>query len=194
MLTSNPLYSIVEYVENLEHAIDDLTTENASLKDNVASLSKDYNTLTIVKTALEAQMAELTSHILPDWEQKADKIILAGLYAAQLKIPYKFGAEYENDKAFDCSSFMQSIFKSQGITLPRTSASQSSVGTLVGLQDARKGDLLFFDTNNDGVINHVGVYVGNGKMLHTNDPKLPIRIQDIAGTWASRFVTARRVF
>ncbi|WP_307721769.1 C40 family peptidase [Paenibacillus humicus] len=74
-------------------------------------------------------------------------------------MPYKFGASSGSTDAFDCSSFMQYIFKKNGIDLPRSSRQQAAVGTPVAKDRLQPGDLVFSDTNRDGVINHVSLYI-----------------------------------
>ena len=68
---------------------------------------------------------------------------------------------------FDCSGFMFRLYQSQGIYIPRNSTSQSQEGLAIGKQNLLPGDLLFFSTENGkGYIHHVGMYIGNGIMIH----------------------------
>ncbi len=141
----------------------------------------------------------------PLWSAKADTIINLGKTfikktpAGKPVYDYKLGATFEKDHTFDCSSFMQYVFGKNGIKLPRTSREQSKVGTAVSYQNLRKGDLILF-TNEDrkdkvGIehIGHVGVYIGDGKMLHTSKPGVGPTVKELEPYWKSMFVTARRV-
>jgi len=111
-----------------------------------------------------------------------------------LGVPYKFSAEAGRTDQFDCSSFTQYVFKKNGIDLPRSSREQATVGTRVAKSDLRAGDLVFSDTNHDGVINHVSIYMGDGRLLHTYRVGIGVAISDFEGsTWDKTFVTARRV-
>ncbi|MCI6610442.1 MAG: C40 family peptidase [Ezakiella sp.] len=83
---------------------------------------------------------------------------------AQMGKPYVFGAS--GPGAFDCSGFTTYVFKQFGISLPRTSASQSQFGTPVDKANLLPGDLVFFNTMGAGV-SHVGIYVGDGKFIHS---------------------------
>ncbi|NBC68231.1 cell wall-associated hydrolase [Paenibacillus sacheonensis] len=122
----------------------------------------------------------------------ASKITATG--KKYMGVPYKFGAKAGITSAFDCSSFIQYIFKKNGISLPRSSKSQSKVGVRVSKSNLRAGDLVFSDTNGDGIINHVSLYIGNGKLLHTYRVGVGVTISTFKGsTWDHRFVTARRV-
>lgn len=106
--------------------------------------------------------------------------------------PYLYGAPIGDVNAFDCSSFTATVFKNNGIVLPRTSSAQSKVGTLVQKNDLQTGDLVFFDTDFNGSIDHVGIYIGEGQMI--NAIISGVGISNVNSTyWAPRYVTARRV-
>ncbi|WP_054972016.1 C40 family peptidase [Paenibacillus sp. A3] len=122
----------------------------------------------------------------------ADKIIATG--KRYLGVRYKFGAPAGRTDVFDCSSFTQYVFKQHGIKLPRSSRQQATVGTKVAKSQLKPGDLVFSDTNRDGKINHVSIYIGNGKLLHTYRVGVGVTISNFKGsTWDKTFVTARRV-
>ncbi|MBB6733731.1 C40 family peptidase [Cohnella zeiphila] len=122
----------------------------------------------------------------------ADQIIATG--EKYIGVPYKFGARSGQTDSFDCSSFTQYVYKQHGIDLPRSSKDQATVGTRVSKDQLQPGDLVFTDTNRDGVINHVSIYIGNGQLLHTYRVGIGVTISDFAGsTWDQTFVTARRV-
>jgi len=111
-----------------------------------------------------------------------------------LGTPYKFGATAGNKKAFDCSSFTQYVFKKNGMNIPRSSKQQAKIGKKVAKKQLQTGDLVFSDTNRDGAINHVAIYMGNGKILHTYKRGIGVTISNFKGsTWDKTFVTARRV-
>lgn len=106
--------------------------------------------------------------------------------------PYQYGAVLGKTSSFDCSSFTAKVFKENGITLPRTSRDQSKVGVRVSKANLRKGDLVFYDTDYDGVINHVGIHAGTSSMLHAGSTK-GVSYANTKYYWSPRFVTARRV-
>ncbi|RBW67984.1 autolysin [Bacillus taeanensis] len=107
--------------------------------------------------------------------------------------PYVYGAAVGDTSRFDCSSFTVTVFKQFGISLPRTSVGQSSVGTAVSKSNLQVGDLLFFDTDYDGVINHVGIYSGNGQMINAQNSYGVSYAGAFNSYWGPRFVSARRV-
>lgn len=81
-----------------------------------------------------------------------------------LGVPYKWGGASPTT-GFDCSGFVQYVYGQLGISLPRTSEEQATVGTPVAsLADAQPGDLVFYEPGPDGP-GHVGIYIGNGEMI-----------------------------
>ena len=121
----------------------------------------------------------------------ADKVIASG--EKYLGTPYKYGAPYGQTNTFDCSSFTKTVFAENGITLPRSSRQQATVGTPVSKSQLKKGDLIFTSTSYSSNISHVAIYAGNGKVLHTYGPG-GVRYDNFKGSWLEkRFITARRV-
>lgn len=122
----------------------------------------------------------------------ANDIIATG--KSFLGVPYRFGAESGRTDQFDCSSFTQYVFKKHGIELPRSSREQAAAGVKVSKNELQPGDLVFSDTNRDGKINHVSIYMGEDKLLHTYKVGVGVTITDFSGSaWDKTFVTARRV-
>lgn len=104
---------------------------------------------------------------------------------------YRFGGNSRN--ALDCSSFTQQVFREQNVTLPRTAREQFRVGDVVARGDLQKGDLVFFQTY-ARFPSHVGIYLGNRKMIHASsrDRKVVISSMDTP-YYTSRFLGARRI-
>ncbi|MDN0195216.1 C40 family peptidase [Streptomyces sp. S.PNR 29] len=91
----------------------------------------------------------------------------------KLGSPYVWGATGPN--AFDCSGLVQAAYRSAGVSLPRTSYAQISAGRRVSRSELAPGDLVFFYSG----ISHVGIYVGNGQMIHAPRPSAPVRVAPI---------------
>lgn len=92
-------------------------------------------------------------------------------YAHQkLGSPYVWGATGPN--AFDCSGLVQAAYRAAGVSLPRTTYSQIAAGRRVSRSELLPGDLVFFYAG----ISHVGIYVGNGRMIHAPNPSAPVRV------------------
>lgn len=101
----------------------------------------------------------------------------AALSAAASKIgsPYVWGAT--GPGSFDCSGLMVWAFNQAGVSLPRTSQAQASAGTRIGsdISQAQPGDLLIFYTD----AHHVGIYAGNGQVLHAPKPGASVRYEAV---------------
>jgi LysM repeat protein len=104
---------------------------------------------------------------------------------------YRFGGNSRT--ALDCSSFTQQVFREQKVILPRTAREQFYVGNEVMRGDLKKGDLVFFQTY-ARFPSHVGIYLGNRKMIHASsrDRRVVISSMDTP-YYLSRFLGARRV-
>ncbi len=87
--------------------------------------------------------------------------------------PYVWGGTSLTNGA-DCSGFTQSVFRDNGISIPRTSKTQGNGGKRISIEDMQPGDLIFYGKN--GTINHVGIYIGNGKIISASSPETGIRI------------------
>ena len=111
---------------------------------------------------------------------------------AQLGKPYVWGAEGPN--SFDCSGLTYYVYKQVGITLPRVSTAQYSVGRSVSWNNLQPGDLMFSSTDGSGRITHVGIYIGNGQMIHAPKPGDVVQKTSINNSyWKNAHVGAKRV-
>lgn len=111
-----------------------------------------------------------------------------------LGTPYLFGAKKGQTDTFDCSSYVKHIFKQLDIYLPRVSKDQAKYGEYVSRSNLQVGDLVFFTTPRTGdEIGHVGMYAGNGQMIHTyGEGGVKYTALD-KPYWKKRYVTARRM-
>lgn len=112
------------------------------------------------------------------------------------RVDYSFGVRNPSRLVFDCSSFTEFVYAKVGVDLKWGTSSQKKQGSYVSKSNLRAGDLVFFDTkgSNNGVINHVGIYMGNGQMIHNTPSKDGLAINSItSGYWSTHYVTGRRV-
>ncbi|WP_368431747.1 C40 family peptidase [Sutcliffiella sp. BMC8] len=113
--------------------------------------------------------------------------------------PYLFGAASGRTDRFDCSSFVQYVYATHGISLPRTSRQQFQVGNPVPLSSVRRGDLLFFTTPKrqklTGIqkIGHVAIFLGSNSILHTSRVEKKVAIASLTPYWKTKIIGARRV-
>ncbi|MEI3355948.1 MAG: SH3 domain-containing protein [Clostridia bacterium] len=102
---------------------------------------------------------------------------------------YVYGATGPN--SFDCSGFTQYVFKLHGVSLNRTAAAQYSNGVAVDRVNLQPGDLVMFGKSG---INHVGIYIGGGQIVHAANPSRGVTIDTItSGYYNNNYVGARRV-
>ena len=92
---------------------------------------------------------------------------------AQVGKPYVWGAT--GPDSYDCSGLTQASWKAAGVDLPRTTWDQVNAGTTVSLANAQPGDLIFFYDD----ISHVGLYIGNGMMIHAPKPGAYVREESV---------------
>ncbi|WFA09596.1 C40 family peptidase [Tissierella sp. Yu-01] len=106
--------------------------------------------------------------------------------------PYIYGDV--GKRGFDCSGLTYYLYLSQlGIELPRSSHDQVNAGVKVEKTKLVPGDLLFFNTTGRR-ISHVGIYIGDGDMIHASTSKSKVKIDNInTGYYNQRYVTARRI-
>jgi cell wall-associated NlpC family hydrolase len=107
----------------------------------------------------------------PSYGTKAEKAL--AFARAQIGKPYVWGAV--GPGSYDCSGLTQAVWKAAGVTLPRTTYDQATAGARVSLADARPGDLVFFYDD----VSHVGVYIGNGMMIHAPRPGAYVREESV---------------
>ena len=104
---------------------------------------------------------------------------------------YRFGGNSRT--SLDCSSFTQQVFRQLSVKLPRTAREQFSVGSEVMRGDLRKGDLVFFQTYAN-FPSHVGIYLGNRKMIHASSREHRVVISTMdTPYYLSRYLGARRM-
>ncbi|MBZ9639716.1 NlpC/P60 family protein [Streptomyces sp. PSKA30] len=102
---------------------------------------------------------------------KAEKAL--AFSRAQIGKPYVWGAT--GPDSYDCSGLTQGAWKAAGVSLPRTTYDQVNAGTTVSLAAAQPGDLVFFYDD----VTHVGIYIGNGMMIHAPKPGAYVREESI---------------
>lgn len=118
---------------------------------------------------------------------------IRGIALSYLGRPYVSGGV--GSPGFDCSGFICRVFAEAGYALPRVSRDQARAGLRVRLKDIQPGDLLFFVAQpGRRRIAHVGLYLGNGELVHASTTNGEVEVASLKMPWfRKRFVAARRI-
>ena len=110
-----------------------------------------------------------------------------------LGVPYKRGGN-SAETGFDCSGFVRAMYEQTvGLLLPRRADQQAAATQVIDKKELQPGDLVFFNTMRRN-FSHVGIYVGDGKFIHSPRSGSEIRVEDMGmAYWKRRFNGARRV-
>ncbi len=207
--SSASLFTITDQQGNIVHTTQIEHTQNAFLNQKATeySLQAIYDELHRAEyLARMAEAARLRAQRIAQEQAAAKKAgknyQLSEIDKQKLLEDAKYfkGGKYvwggTTPKGFDCSGYVQYLYKKHNINLPRTAWEQSKQGHAIGRDELQKGDLLFFLTDKKrGIpITHVGIYIGNGKFIHAASKKQGIIISPLTnGSYANTFVSARRV-
>jgi cell wall-associated NlpC family hydrolase len=158
-----------------QRTLDDVTAKKADLTAEAADYQAQYDALSAVQ-----QRAVVTETAGPVLEAPAEVVassdaaqVAVDTAMAQLGDPYVWAAAGPN--AFDCSGLTQYAYAAAGITLPHSSAAQSTMGTAVSRAGLQPGDLVFFYSP----VSHVGMYIGNGRMVHASTSGQPVIVSTV---------------
>lgn len=111
-----------------------------------------------------------------------------------LGVPYKRGGNSAEAGGFDCSGFVKAMYEQTiGLVLPRKAEQQAAATQKIDKTELKPGDLVFFNTLRRA-FSHVGIYVGDGKFIHSPKPGAEVRVESMQSSyWQRRFDGARRV-
>jgi LysM repeat protein len=170
-------------VEDLKR-INDLTGSRLRIGQRLALASPepDPSPLLLPGDASEDEVIGLATVASSELEQVAFNY---------LSTPYRFGGN--SSKGIDCSAFVQKVFREVDVNLPRSAREQFREGEEVGRDDLQPGDLLFFRTYAK-YPSHVGIYLGDGKMIHASSRSRRVVVTDIDFPYyRKRFIGAKRI-
>lgn len=114
-------------------------------------------------------------------------------YAMQFEgYSYVYGTNGPN--TFDCSGFVQYVYKHFGISLSRSSSTQANDGVYVSKSDLQPGDVLIFRDTSNSRIGHVGLYIGDGQFIHASNSRTGVIVSSLdTSAYQKRYVCARRI-
>lgn len=111
---------------------------------------------------------------------------------ARQYLGYRYVWGGSSPSGFDCSGFTSYVYRKAGISISRTSRAQYAAGTKVSKANLRSGDLVFFGSSARN-ISHVGIYIGNGQLIHASTPSTGVIISSMNSNWYIRnYVGAAR--
>ncbi|MEV6382988.1 NlpC/P60 family protein [Streptomyces sp. NPDC051773] len=145
-----------------------LTTEDRTRLD---ARSTDTGHASRSTTGAQRSLSGPVSPVSAPADAPNSRAAAAVSYAySKIGSPYVWGATGPN--AFDCSGLTLAAYRAAGVSLPRTTYSQINAGPRIARSELRPGDLVFFYSG----ISHVGIYIGNGQMIHAPNPSAPVRV------------------
>jgi cell wall-associated NlpC family hydrolase len=130
-------------------------------------------------------------HVRQSVKEKASELVVTAI--GFLGVPYRRGGNTA-ETGFDCSGFVRAMYQQTvGLILPRKAEQQAAATEKIERADLQPGDLVFFNTMKRA-FSHVGIYVGEGKFIHSPKPGSEVRVEDMGvAYWNRRFDGARRV-
>ena len=133
------------------------------------------------------QIAQVRQNV----SEKASELVVTAL--GFLGVPYRRGGNTV-ETGFDCSGFVRAMYEQTvGLILPRRAEQQAAATQQIERADLMPGDLVFFNTLRR-TFSHVGIYVGEGKFIHSPRAGSEVRVEDMEKSyWSKRFDGARRV-
>ena len=158
----------------------------ATAEDDIARFIADKGLL----ERLGQVRATMTGQASTVASRAADLVVTAMGF---LGVPYRLGGS-SFDSGFDCSGFVRALYEQTlGLALPRRANEQAAVTEKIDRGDLQPGDLVFFNTLRRA-FSHVGIYVGDGKFIHSPSAGGKVRVEDMnKAYWDQRFDGARRV-
>ena len=163
----------------------------ASAEDDVGRFMSEkrlVDRLEEVRHVMGERVTERAHHMA----HRASELVVTAM--GFLGVPYRRGGSSVDAGGFDCSGFVKAIYEQTvGLVLPRRANEQAAATQKIDKKELQPGDLVFFNTLRR-TFSHVGIYIGDGKFIHSPKPGAQVRVEDMGVSyWASRFDGARRV-
>ncbi len=145
----------------------------------------------VVAKASSPDKSAIVRELTRDIPVDANASIFEKTALSFLNTPYRFGGN--GKKGIDCSAFVQKVFGEFNLKLPRTAREQYTLGTRVPKGDLQLGDLIFFQTYAK-FPSHVGIYLGDNKMIHASSRNRGVVVSSINSKYfRKRYIGAKRL-
>ena len=122
---------------------------------------------------------------------RTSNLSIVSIAEKYLGTPYVYGGT--TPAGFDCSGFVQYVYKQAGKSIGRTTYDQYAGGRPVNLSDLQPGDIMFFSTSGNGPT-HEGIYIGNNRLIHMSDSSKKAAYDDFSGWFRTYYIGARRYY
>ena len=145
----------------------------------------------LAEKGLLSQFDQQFNQVRQNVSTKASELVVNAM--GFLGVPYKRGGNTV-ETGFDCSGFVRAMYEqSIGLVLPRRAEQQAAATQNIDKSELKPGDLVFFNTMRR-TFSHVGIYVGEGRFIHSPKPGAEVRVESMSlDYWQRRFDGARRV-
>jgi cell wall-associated NlpC family hydrolase len=198
---SHSLFATLIMLASLQAGQAMAQTVDRSNGDTNSQLTQSGNALTEPNTSLEAPTSRfktVTNKLTSSVNSMSASVVggtesLIDNAMQLIGVRYRWGGNTPQS-GLDCSGFVRYVFNDTfGFLLPRKSSQMSKVGLVVGKEELRPGDLVFFNTMRHA-FSHVGIYVGDNKFIHAPSKGKSIRVDDMTKVyWEKRYNGARRM-
>jgi cell wall-associated NlpC family hydrolase len=181
-----PAFAATPWAPSPNCDISDQTLETLAFPAELAAFAPGLESPALALAAVEDRVEPAAA------KAYAPREMLVQMAMKLRDIRYRRGGR-EPSTGFDCSGFVQYVFaQALGFDLPDNSISQAEAGLRVQRAELKTGDLVFFHTRGKG-ISHVGIYLDNGRFIHSPSSGKRVRVDELSDQyWARRYVGARR--
>lgn len=167
-----------------------LNTANANSAQNLSASTKAVNAGAPAGKPAGRPQTVPSANSSTNTAQSSKAAAIISTAKKYIGVSYVWGGT--TPAGFDCSGFVQYVFAKNGISLPRISRDQFSVGKSVSYGNLQPGDLVFFSLAQNGIVDHEGIYIGGGQFLNASTSK-GVTIYSLGPYWQSYFIGAKRI-
>jgi len=164
-LLANECNISINYIQEKDGSITLNISHSQSCKMSV-SLTEDGSSIKFSPKISKKRASKIESGT-KNLDLSKESLIESIIKTAKSKVGSKYNPGSSGPDRFDCSGFVYYVFKQNGIKIPRVSTKQAQIGEKLKRDELKKGDIVCFDTAKRGRINHTGIYLGDGRFIHS---------------------------
>jgi cell wall-associated NlpC family hydrolase len=168
-------------------AVEEIRDQQRDLEARIADFEEQYEALSAAGQTQVDQAHGGTAVAAPAAAAAPSGAAQSAVDTAMAQVGDSYVWAAAGPDAFDCSGLMQYAYAAAGVSLPHSSSMQSQMGAPVSRSELQPGDLVFFYSP----VSHVGMYIGNGQMVHASTPSKPVHVASIDSMGS--YTSARRV-